>query len=475
MISLRIPSTPRVTSSGSKVAYTVRTTDWAENRYENRCFVFDALSGDTFQLTRTGDLTDLHWIGDSSLAILKGNPGKDEKPQIWLFENLMGEGLQITDHEEGVQSFRPFADGVLFVADDPERKLRKERGDRYGNFTVFEGEESASALYYTGFNEVKDYVESVRAGGTEAPPKPFVELSGAFEKPMKIVSFISSRQGDAVYINCRSRDYHVYYMETSSYMLRLDAGAALREHLEREGQDTADEGETDYNGELTRLNLPEGASVAAVSPDGARLLIRHKERDNKSYTQADYWILEPGKVPGSLEEADLGAEMVNITADLDRSASLQAWIDDGVYVGYSDSTAFGLTKVGEDGEMEELDLRGVYPMGGVHISEGGYLTYIGSNATSFPEVYASTEPVSSRGWGMRKLTSLGEQVEGWEMGQLETIRWESRDGAMIEGVLRKPVDLIQARSTLWSSWSMAAPQPPPRSTSSRGSTTGSPS
>ena len=440
MISLRIPSTSRVTSNGSKVAFTVRTTDWAENRYENHCFVFDAQSGDTFPLTRTGDVTDLHWIGDSSLAILKGNPGKDEKPQIWLFEKLMGEGLQITDHEEGVQSFRPFADGILFVADDPERKLRKERGDRYGNFTVFEGEESASALYYTGFNEVKDYIEKVRAGSTEAPPKPIVELSRTFEKPMKILSFIPSRQDDAIYINCRSKDYPVYHMEASSYMLRLDAEAALKEHLEREGQEPADEGDTDYIGELTRLNLPEGASVAAVSSDGAKLLIRHKERDNKSYTQADYWILEPRKVTGSLEEVDLGAEMVNITADLDGSASLETWIDDGIYVGYSDSTTFSVTKVSEAGEIEKLDLKGVYPMWGVHISEGGYLTYIGNNASSFPEVYASTEPISSQGWELRRLTSLGEQVEGWEMGKLETIRWESRDGTMIEGVLRKPVD-----------------------------------
>ena len=446
LISLRIPGTSRVTSDGSKVAYTVRITDWAENRYENRCFVFDSRSGETYQITRTGDATDLHWIDQSSLAVLKGGPAKDEKPQVWLFESLVGEGLQITDHEEGVQSFRPFADGILFVADDPERKSRKERGDRYGNFTQFEGEESASALYYTGFKEVKNYLEKVRAGNPEKPPKPFVELSRTFEKPLKILNFIPSRQDDAVYINCRSKDYLVYHMDASSYMLRLDPWAALREHLRSTGEkDSADEEGISHIGELTRLNLPEGASVATVSPDGSKLIIRHKERDNKSYTQDDFWILEPGKVAGNLDETDLGAKMVNITDALDRPASLEAWIDDGIYVSYSDSTTFSVTRVSESGEIERLDLKGVYPIRGAHISEGGYMTYIGNNATSFPEVYVSTKPVSSEDWELRKLTSLGEQVEGWEMGKVETIRWKSRDDTEIEGVLRKPADFDPTR------------------------------
>jgi dipeptidyl aminopeptidase/acylaminoacyl peptidase len=37
-----------------------------------------------------------------------------------------------------------------------------------------------------------------------------------------------------------------------------------------------------------------------------------------------------------------------------------------------------------------------------------------------------------------KLTDYGAQVGGWSLGAVETVRWASRDGAVIEGVLRKP-------------------------------------
>jgi hypothetical protein len=38
----------------------------------------------------------------------------------------------------------------------------------------------------------------------------------------------------------------------------------------------------------------------------------------------------------------------------------------------------------------------------------------------------------------RRLTRLGDQLDGWRLGSSEVIRWISRDGAEIEGVLRKP-------------------------------------
>jgi dipeptidyl aminopeptidase/acylaminoacyl peptidase len=41
---------------------------------------------------------------------------------------------------------------------------------------------------------------------------------------------------------------------------------------------------------------------------------------------------------------------------------------------------------------------------------------------------------------VRQLTDFGQAVEGWELGTVETIRWTSRDGTEIEGILRKPAD-----------------------------------
>ena len=432
-ISLRFPVVSRSSPDCVKVAYTVRTTNWAENRYEHQCYVYDVHKEESHQLTRSGNVTDVQWVDNDSLAVLMENTSKEEKLQVWLFENLIGEGLQVTDHENGVQSFRVFSDGVLYVSDDPEKLQRKERSDHYGNFTHFEKEESASALYYTDIQLMKEYHEIVKGEKQEDPVKPIIELSKLLPGPLKILSVYPSPKGDALYINCRSKDYLVYYMETSSFQLKLDPAKALEAHLERDQEE-----DLSYLGELTKINLPEGAFVSGVSPDGVKLLIRHKERDNKSYTQVDFWTLSLDELGDALESGDLDVHMINVTRDLDRGATAVAWLEEGIYLSYSDGTVSSIARASEQGELEVLDLRGVYPVRVVDVSEGGYLTYVGTNAEDFPEVYVSSEPLSSSAWELRKLTSLGEQVEGWEMGTVETIRWRSRDDTEIEGVLRKP-------------------------------------
>ena len=91
-----------------------------------------------------------------------------------------------------------------------------------------------------------------------------------------------------------------------------------------------------------------------------------------------------------------------------------------------------------DGGAEELELP-VYPGPTVTMNSEGHLALVGNGADSFPEVYAGPEPAGCN-CGLVKLTEYGEQVRGWSLGRVETIRWRSRDGAVIEGVLRKPRD-----------------------------------
>lgn len=126
MISLEVPNAlvqSKASPNGRKIAYAVRTTNWKKNQYEALCYVYDTQQDRSFQLTRSDNVTQLHWIDSNSLAVLKGDPSdKKKKSQVWIFENLIGEGTQITDHKTGVQSFKPFAGGILFLADNPEKK-----------------------------------------------------------------------------------------------------------------------------------------------------------------------------------------------------------------------------------------------------------------------------------------------------------------------------------------------------------------
>src|SRR5690606_18501840 len=87
---------------------------------------------------------------------------------------------------------------------------------------------------------------------------------------------------------------------------------------------------------------------------------------------------------------------------------------------------------------EILDFDGVFPAFSFHISEAGRLAMVGANSHSLPEIYVA-EP---DGAGLRHtrtpISDFGQAATAWDLGTVETIRWRSKDGVEIEGVLCKP-------------------------------------
>lgn len=459
LISLAVPKDevqPELSPDASKVAYVVSKANWNKDQYEALCYVHDINRGVQFQITRSGEVTQLHWIDEDSLALLKGDSTDEKiKSQVWLFENLTGEGLQVTDHKTGVRSFKPFANGILYLADNPERKENKERTDEFGSFLHFEEEESASALYYTSFSKLKEYNERVKGAPEEEAKKlakPTVELSKRLPNSLAILDFFVSPLKGAIFLNCRSKENEVYFEETSSFRLTVDPDRALEESMKREVKkeeatnrstesgtaDTSVSLDSSYLGDLFQIPLPKGASIVCISPEETKLLINHKERDNIMYTQSDLWVLD-------LDQAEEGsprhqAILKKITQDLDREPESPLWVDSGVFVTYCDRTNIRIARFSETGAYEILDLNGISPWSIPHATKTGFLTFVGTGQQVFHEIFVSTHPVTSSACKLKQLTSFGKVLENWDLGSVETIVWKSRDGTEIEGVLRKPLD-----------------------------------
>lgn len=458
MLLLEVPFEVKVSPGASHLAFRVRTTHWQDDRYDHACHVHDLATGATYPINRTGSASQVEWVNDRTLALLKQGPGKDDKGQVWLYEGLVGEGWKVTDHKTGVEWFKPFAGGLLFRARDPERDERKSRADRFGKFTHLEQEDSASALYYVGLAELRQYQAQMKAA-TETEAKqlvlPVVELSLLFDEPLSIQGVVPSPRDDAVYVNCQKRDDLVYYRDTSTYRIELDAPAALAEHVRREkarrdagetshGSEAGEKQDVSYLGELTRLNLPRGAQVVAVSPDGRRLLLSHQGRDEKMYTRRDWWVIDVDAAVQAPDVAAFLAEMRNLSASLDRQVLDGYWVESGIFGMYADSTCARVARFGEDGRIAPLDLQDVCPATGFHISAAGRIGLVGTNARTFPEVYLAEPSADEAQWQVKQLSHFGRAVENWDMGTVETIRWQSRDGTTIEGVLRKPADFNPA-------------------------------
>ncbi len=468
MIMLETPTAVKVSPGGSRVAFTVRTTNWKENRYETVCHVHDLESGTTYPLNRAGSVLQMEWLDDGTLALLKRGWGADDKAQVWLYEGLVGDGWAVTDHKTGVDWFKPFAGGLLFRARHPERDENRPRADRFGKYTHFEQEESPSALYYVGLAELRQYQARLKAA-TEDEAKelaaPVVELSRLLEDRLAIRGVIPAPTGDAIYVNTWQREDLVYYRDTRVYCIRLDAAAALAEEMRREEAKSAEKKESDagagaedepdeeedlsYLGQITRLQVPRAAWLAGVAPDGQRLAVMYQERDDKMYTHADVWLID---TQAALEAADPAAFlglMHRISAGIDEEPFDIYWRESGLYTACPEGTRARLVRLDGEGQAASLDLQGVFPllfMQCFHVSTAGQIAFVGANARAVPEVYLAEAEGGERQYRVRQLTGFGQAVEGWELGTVETIRWTSRDGTEIEGVLRKPSGFDPAQS-----------------------------
>jgi dipeptidyl aminopeptidase/acylaminoacyl peptidase len=230
----------------------------------------------------------------------------------------------------------------------------------------------------------------------------------------------------------------------------------LEEHVRREQAKKAEkkeeadkpgaekEEDVTYLGAVTRLHLPRGAAVADISPDGRQLLISYQGRDDKMYTRADLWWVDLDAALAAPGDGAFLAAMRNLTASLDRSLLYWRWTDAGLFASYVDGTRMHLARLFLDGQVARVDLGGFFLIEmeqAFHVSSTGRVAFVGANVESFPEAYVC-DPGQGEGQ-VRRLTEFGKAVEGWALGSVETIRWRSKDGVEIEGVLRKPANFAK--------------------------------
>ena len=456
MLLLELPADLKVAPDGRHVAFTVRTTNWRNDSYDLLCYLADVAAGTTYPLTRQGSVRQIEWVDAQSVALLKNGPENghgEEQTQIWLYEGLTGEGWPVTAHKGGVSWFKPFAQGFLFLGRDPKRLENQARADRFGKLVHFEAEMSASALYYVGLAEWRAYQQQLRISTEEeakALVMPVIEVSRLLPQPLSIQRVVPASTGDAIYLNCWSSDDLVYAEETSTYRIALDATAALAEYLRRTPLKTPTDSVTapaadedfSYFGTLVQLALPLGATVAAVAPDGKTLLIGHRGRDQRMYTQRDLWLIELATALGCRDASAFLAGMRNISAGLDREVMTLHWTAQGIFGSYVDGTVIRLARFGTqldgDDAITPLALDPIFPLQSFHVAASGHIGLIGANATRFPEAYLATPPDAQGVCQLTQLSSLGAAVADWDLGTVETIRWTSKDGVEIEGVLRKP-------------------------------------
>jgi len=380
-LSLRSAGGVALSPDGAFAAYTVSTTDWKENSYDNEIWI--AQKGqEPFQLTRTakGSSNSPKWSPDSKWLAFLADRG--DKSQIYCISIHGGEAFPLTKEEDGVNNFSWSPDGIhiAFTKNDPESKTLKSTKDKYGAWAV-EGEEyklSHLWLIPVDFDSI---------------PKPERLTEGNFT----VTGFYWSPDGK-----------HIAYDRQPDPLINSSI------HSDIALLDLASKTSTPL------ITNPSSDDFLAWSPEGDKFIYASNVNDTTSnyYTNNRLFIYDM-----------TGHSSREIATDFDEDKYVSSWNKKGIFFTASQKTKAGLFQLDPvNGGIQQLSLPVDIVNNTSYTKDGSVMAYTGRTFDGLSEVYIDNE----------KLTGMSDQLKGWNTPVNEVIQWKSKDGALIEGILLKP-------------------------------------
>lgn len=387
-MDLKTVSDPVITADGSKVAYVVRGIDSRRNDYSSEIWIVPATGGPGQRLASSRD-SDAHprWSSDGRMLGFLSH--RDAVAQIYVVSAPEATPRRLTDSPTDITEFQWSPDGryVGYLAADPNPESEVRR--RLGDDATVGGE---------GYTSTRLHILSA-GGGHEHT---------LTTNARHVLSFDWAPDGSKV----------VYAAQESP-----------------QGRDAfhVDIYESDVtSGRETALVVQPGQDLApAYSRDG-RYVAFYSQRGALSY----FGERQVGVVPSG------GGTIRYITEQLDGDvfggATKFWWSKDGsrLIFGAGKGTSdylFAVNPATRDSERLAYVLTGTqaFSVSG----DGKRIAWIKSSASEPPDVYLRD---LDSGREVR-LSDVNPQARDYPVVNARTVRWKSRDGLEIEGVLRLPV------------------------------------
>ncbi len=418
ILSLERVASPEISPDGRFVAYTVRTTSWAENAYETQIWLADVESGRVRQLTRSKKSSLApSWSPDGRTIAFVSD--RSDKRQIYVMDPHAGEAQPITTEEEGVDRFAWSPDGaaIAYTAKAARPAALEERDKKFGEFDVIGKDYRMTELY----------VVSLRSSG---------DRQGHEGQP--------SRTGS----------HAVRQLTKSAYTVGLFAWSP-------DGQSIAFDHRVDPtpgssgSADISIVTVADGAVRALVtqagpdtnptwSPDGTRIAFE-SAMANPNFYFTNQRIATVAAKGGPVEV---------VTRTFDEDPSIVAWKSSGIFFTANSRTWAYLYRTDPGGtSVARLSPATRWIEVGVTLSaDGATAAFLGADAQSMPEVYVAPvqdlrpdAEVMPR--SMKKLTDMNAQTVGWTTGTREVVSWKSQDGTVVEGVLHRPPNAEPGRKS----------------------------
>jgi len=214
------------------------------------------------------------------------------------------------------------------------------------------------------------------------------------------------------------------------------------------------------SGKTTRVLQDKPSAVAALawSPNGERVAVARGENTLSLINYLEVHDVASGK-------------KTHATSDLDPSIASFSWADnDNLFVVLMERTRLELYRVGRTGGAAKLLLpRRERLFSRVHFDRAGRRGVAIASAPDAPaEVVSIDLPRGRRRGAVTVQTNLNPAAKAWSLSPTEVVRWKSKDGFELEGLLTvsthgsatKPAPLLvlphggpdSVTSETWSSW-----------------------
>jgi dipeptidyl aminopeptidase/acylaminoacyl peptidase len=421
IMSLRVASDPRISPNTGFVAYVVTQADMKTNFRNSDVWVVPSHGfGQPRQLTNSPKRDDSpRWSPDSQRIAFISD--RDGKAQLYVLSLYGGEPIKLTDVKTAVQSFEWSPDGkrIAYIAADPLPEVReKEKRDGFDQIVVDENYQFA----HINIIEVLPYLETDN-----------IEMLSQIKLDYRLrhaVELEWSPDGKFIAFTARETPKLADTLTTEIFVVDLSGNKP---------------------GSPYQVTLNDRSeSNLAWSPDGKKISFLSTEEKYPSIGPLRIqWVMAPDtSITGarSIKRPDV------ILPQFEGYITKHDWSADGRFIYFTADLRTGrrIGRVSPDGKKLELQpgeggLEGPFTL----TSISDRIAYIKEDPTHPADVWTGSISPESTGGGFinnqKQLTRVNHHIDRLAFGRVEVIRWKSKDGREIEGVLVYPIDYQQGK------------------------------
>lgn len=411
VISLESVSNPKISPDGSDVVYQVRKTDWEKNEYDTEIWLSKNRQK-PFQLTNTkeGSSSNPKWSPDGKWISFVAKRG--DKTQIHVIRTEGGEAIQVTHMDKNIYGYEWSSDGhqILFITTDENKDEKESIEKRYGDYAVEDEVFARSQLWIIDFEpdsllktELPGYLKDTSQNRTPPAWKEPLLLTDSTE--FTISDYFWSPDGKFIAIQHQPDAHFLSFMKTDISILDLKT-KDIKPLVSNAGSD----------------------NLAGWSPDSKSILFTTHEDD----TVSNFYKNE------KLFRIDIdGKNLKQLAADFDEYLSGLKWTEAGIFATGYKKTNRPLFRINpKNGKVEKVstEIDRVYSFN--ITTDGNNGVIMGEKNDELIEIYAGSITEGN----YKKISDATDQIKNWKIAQSEVIQWKSKDGAIIEGILHKPLD-----------------------------------